>query len=69
MFPIRGKILKPGFRVAEKKTRENPIFSGVEMNAILSGKTQYHCETATVVPVHFIRELLIKLSTVFQWCL
>ena len=36
------------------------------MNAILSGKTQNHCETATVVPVHFIRELLIKLSTVFQ---
>jgi len=38
VFPIRGKILKPGFRVAEKKKRENLAFSGFEMNAILTDK-------------------------------
>ena len=35
VFPIRGKILKPGFWVAEKKKR---VFSGFEMNAILTDK-------------------------------
>jgi len=33
------------------------------MNALLSD------ETTTVGPAQFISELLIKLSTVFQWCL
>jgi len=31
-----------------KETLENPFFSGFEMNAILSDKTQYHCEITTV---------------------
>jgi len=48
MFPIRGKIKKAGFRVAEKRSFE--IFSGFEMNAIMSDKTQYYCEIATVGP-------------------
>jgi len=50
VFPIRGKILKSGFRVAEKSNPGKPIFSGFEINAILSDKTQYHCEITTVGP-------------------
>jgi len=38
VLPTRGKIKKPGFRVAGKKTRENPFFSGFEINAIFSDK-------------------------------
>jgi len=38
VFPIRGKILKPGFRVAEKRNPEKTFFSGFEMNAILGDK-------------------------------
>ena len=38
VFPIRGKILKPGFRVAEKRNPGNPFFSGFDTNEILSDK-------------------------------
>jgi len=37
VFPIRVTILKPGFRVVEKK-KEKLVFSGFEMNEILSDK-------------------------------
>ena len=50
MFPIRFQFSKPGFQVAVKKNKENPFFSGFEMNAILSDKTQYHCEITTICP-------------------
>jgi len=45
VFPIRAKILKPGFRIIEKETREN---SGFKMNAILTDEnsiplSNYHC--------------------------
>jgi len=47
VFPIQGKILQPGFRVAEKRNPGKSSFLGFEMNAILSDKTQYHCEITT----------------------
>ena len=50
VFPIRFQFSKPGFQVAVKKNKENPFFSGFEMNAILSDKTQYHCEITTICP-------------------
>jgi len=50
VFPIQGKILKPGLQVAEKRNPRKPVFFGFEMNAILSDKTQYHCEINTVCP-------------------
>jgi len=48
VFPIRGKILKPGFRVTKKRNPGKPVFSGFEMNAILSDKKSislwnYYC--------------------------
>jgi len=47
VFPIRGKILNPGSGNWEKKPGKTPDFSGFEMNAILTDKTQYHCEITT----------------------
>jgi len=39
LFSIRGKILKPGFREAEKRNPGKSVFlSGFEMNEILSDK-------------------------------
>jgi len=38
VFPIRDKISKPGFRVAEKKNGKTRVSSGFEMNAILIDK-------------------------------
>jgi len=52
-FPIRGKILKPGFRVSEKRNPGKPVFSGFEMNAILSDKNSislwnYYCRPCAI---------------------
>jgi len=39
VFAIRDKILKPGYRVAEKKKSWKPeFFSGFEINVILRDK-------------------------------
>jgi len=45
-----GQNFKPGLRAAEKRNPGKPVFSGFEMNAILSDETQYHCEITTVGP-------------------
>jgi len=47
VFPIRGKILKSGFRVTEKKTEE-PVFFGFQIYVILRDKNSisfwnYYC--------------------------
>jgi len=38
VLPIQGKILKPGFRVAEKTNPGKHVFLEFEMNAVLSDK-------------------------------
>ena len=48
VFPIRGKTLKPGYRVAEKKNWKPEFFSGFEIYVILRDKTQIHFEITTV---------------------
>jgi len=50
VFPIPGKVLKPKFWVAEKRNLGKPVFWVFEMNAILKGKTQYHCEITAFCP-------------------
>ena len=48
VFPIRVKILKPGFRVAEKKNGTTRAFSGFEIMRFWPIITQCQCETTTV---------------------
>jgi len=60
VFPIRDKILKPGFRVAEKFTQENPSFFGYRNRWFCAAKTQYHFEIATVVQY-------VVFSNYFSW--
>jgi len=38
VFPIDAKILKPGFRVVEKKNGKARVVSGIEINVTLRDK-------------------------------
>jgi len=50
VFPIRDKMLKPGFRVVEKRNPGKPVISDFEMNAILSDKNSISLWITTVGP-------------------
>jgi len=51
VFPIRGKILKPGFWVAEKrKPGKARVFRVLKLIPFLAIQTQYHCEITIVGP-------------------
>jgi len=57
VLPIRGKLLKPGFRVVEKKNWKTLFCSGFEMNSILTDKNSNPCEITIVGLGQFISEL------------
>ena len=50
-FSIRGKILKPGFRVAEKKNPGKPgFFRVLKWMRFWAIRTLYHCEITVIGP-------------------
>jgi len=48
VFPIRGKILKPAFRVTEKGNPGKPVFFGFWNECNFERKAQYHCEITII---------------------
>ena len=61
VFPIRHKILKPGYRVAEKKNQETWVFFGFWNKCDVSWqKLKFNLKLLLLVTVQFFSELLIK---------